>query len=173
MKRILTFLLASVLCHAAFAQTYIKNDLKLKDKHVIVCEPCIQNQGEQQYAIWYNYMENTDIKIVTLEMLCSKQESWWTVAQDTRCIVKFAPGGFHTIDTILSEIKSYSDNIIYISFYVKDYEKHLDGISEIMFRTTTGSPASIKITIDEKCREHLQKSLAELLHLSGLKTTQP
>jgi hypothetical protein len=60
-------------------------------------------------------------------------------------------------------------SIIKVAFAIaEDFDKQALGITDIICRTSFGSPANIKIHLDEKCQEHLQRSYLEIMARAGL-----
>ena len=146
MRRLILILAFIAICWSASAQ-YIKEDFELAGVRSITGLPCIQNQDYQQYMINYKYLAKEGTKYMLLELVCLRQDSAWIVSGGSSALIKLLGGGLQSMTATDSEFGSDTD---------------------IMFRTSFGSPANIKIHLDEKCQEHLQKSYLEIMARAGL-----
>ena len=168
MKRIIILALSLFFSIIASAQ-YIDDDVRSGDTRIITCSPYVQEQDGEEYMIYYKYMEKGDIKAIVLEIICGKQKGWWTVPAEAKAIVKFMQGGFHSIPVLTSKIEDVSNKIMSVSILISpEQDKHIAGISDIMFRTSSSVTPNIKIKIGDDCRFHLQRSLAELVIRAGI-----
>ena len=168
MKRFILALALVLACVSASAQ-YIKEDITLEGgRRKIVGMPCIQNQGFQQYMINYKYLAKGDTRYILLEIVCLGQETVWNVTDGSTALIKLLGGGMQSMTATASEFGN-STSTIKVSFTIwEDFNKQSLGITDIMFRTSFGSPENIKIHLDEKCQEHLQKSYLEIMARAGL-----
>lgn len=167
MKRLISFCAMLLLCVAASAQ-YIKEDINMAGLRSITGTPCIQNQGFQQYMINYKYLSKEDTKYVLLELVCLGQDSAWSVSGGSSALIKILGGGVQSMTATASEFGNSTSTVKVAFAIAEDFEKQQLGITDIMFRTSFGSPENIKIHLDEKCQEHLQKSYLEIMVRAGL-----
>ena len=65
-------------------------------------------------------------------------------------------------------IRNNSSSIKVCFAIAEEFNEQALGITDIMFRTSFGNPANIKIHLDEKCQEHLHKSYLEIMARAGL-----
>lgn len=168
MRRLILVLASILLCLSVSAQ-YIKEDVKLEgNRRMIVGTSCIQNQDFQQYMINYKYLAKEGTKYMILELVCLGQDSAWSVTDGSSALVKILGGGMQSMTATACEFGN-STSTVKVKFAIaEDFDKQSLGITDIMFRTSFGSPANIKIHLDEKCQEHLQKSYLEIMARAGL-----
>lgn len=167
MQRLILVLAFITVCWSASAQ-YIKEDFELAGVRSITGMPCIQNQDYQQYLINYKYLAKEGTKYMLLELVCLRQDSAWIVSGGSSALIKLLGGGLQSMTATDSEFGSDKSTIKVAFALAEDFDKQGLGITDIMFRTSFGSPANIKIHLDEKCQEHLHKSYLEIMARAGL-----
>ena len=168
MKRFILILASIFLCWSVSAQ-YIKEDFNINVVRSITGMPCIQNQGDQQYMINYKFLSRDNTKYMILELVCLRQDSVWSVIGGSSALIKLLGGGMQSMTATDSEFIRNNSSSIKVCFAIaEEFNKQALGITDIMFRTSFGSPANIKIHLDEKCQEHLQKSYLEIMARAGL-----
>ena len=167
MRRLILFLAFIAVCWSASAQ-YIKEDFELAGIRSITGTPCIQNQDYQQYMINYKYLAKEGTEYMLLELVCLRQDSAWMVSGGSSALIKLLGGGLQSMTATDSEFGPDKTTIKVTFAVAEDFDKQGLGITDIMFRTSFGSPANIKIHLDEKCQEHLQKSYLEIMARAGL-----
>ena len=167
MKRFILALALVIVSVSASAQ-YIKENELLGDIHRIIGTPCMIYHEGQPFMLNYKYLGKEDTKYMLLEIVCGNQKTWWTVNDGGTGIVKILGGGFQNM-TITGFDFDMNKNIMKLSLVIyEDFQKQALGITDVLFRTSSGEPSAFKIHLDEKCQEHLHKSYLEIMAMAGL-----
>ena len=168
MKRFILALALALACVSASAQ-YIKEDLKLEGgRRKITGTPCMIYHDGQPFMMNYKYLATGEDKVMILEVVCGCQQTWWTVNEGATGLVKILGGGLQSM-TVTGFDFDMAKNIMTVTFTIyEDLQKQTLGITELLFRTSSGEPSAIKIPLDERSQEHLHKSYLEIMARAGL-----
>ena len=167
---ILTFI---SVCWSAFGQEgmethYIKENMVVGDIHMIKGMPCVGYHGNVEFLLNYKYLGKEDAKYILLEIVCEKQRPWWCVEGGNMALVKLLGGSSQSMTITNVNAEMTIDKISFALARDKDFKEQALGITEVIFRTSHGSPELIKILIDEENQKRLHKQYLYILAAAHL-----
>lgn len=173
MRRFIFILAFISVCWSAFGQEgmethYIKENIAMGDIHMIEGMPCVGYHGDVKFLLNYKYLGKGDTKYILLEIECEKQRPWWCVENGGTALVKLIGGSCQSMTITGVKAEMTIDRISFALAIGKDFNEQALGVTEVLFRTSHGSPESIKIQIDEENSVRLQKQYLYILAAAHL-----
>lgn len=130
--------------------------------------PCVGYHGNVEFLLNYKYLGKEDAKYILLEIVCEKQRPWWCVEGGNMALVKLLGGSCQSMTIINVNAEMTIDKISFALAIDKDFKEQALGITEVLFRTSHGSPEQIKILIDEENQIRLHKQYLYILAAAHL-----
>lgn len=173
MRRLILVLAFIAVCWSAFGQEgmeahYIKENIIAGDIHMITGMQCVGYHGDVKFLLNYKYLGQGEKKYILLEIVCEKQRPWWCVENGNTALVKLHGGSCQSMTIFDVKAEMIIDMISFRLALDKDFNEQALGITEILFRTSHGSPDVIKICLDEENQIRLHKQYLYILAAAHL-----